>query len=678
MIGLGIDTGGTCTDAVIYDSDREQVLSTGKTLTTKRRLEDGIENAIKLLDPDALKLVRFVSLSTTLATNACVENRGGRVKLLFIGADRKVLQQTYREYGFDSLEDLLVIDGVPEGGYASTAPPDWDDLEAIIDAFADAEAIGIVQLYPQKNGGAFEQKAREILKAHYDVPIICGSELFSDRNIFRRGAGTFLNVRLIPVIRSFLAAVKNVLAEFGLDVPIYVVRSDGSLMKESFALEHPVETLLCGPAASALGGVHMSEDDDALIIDIGGTTTDVAIIRDGIAMTVDDGILINGWKTFVKGMFIDTFGLGGDSAVRYDGRRIFLAANRQIPIAMICDEYPQIKEKLLLLSEQANWADQYPYEGYVLLHDPADRAGAGSMAADGHDGATHKGSRHAEQWRQEIISALRNGPMMMHEIAQIGGRYQLDKNLAPLEQDETIMRFGLTPTDMMHILEDYDAYDTESAKIAAGILSRILQIPEEDVPDRIYDAFIKKLVCNIERILAERRITEWNEGMPDAVRAFLEKMYDEDPIGMSRMDFCSHLPIIGVGGPSHIFMGRAAGKLQTLAVLPEHARVANALGTLAGKIVVREVSEITYNPFGNPPGFRIYLGETARDLETYQEAEDLLTEYLHELTKQKARERGARGNIAVTHKHDRKEELVSGSMFLFGGSVTVTAQGNII
>ena len=93
MIGLGIDTGGTCTDAVIYDSDLEQVLSTGKTLTTKRRLEDGIANAIKMLDPDALSKVRFVSLSTTLATNACVENRGGRVKLLFIGADRKVLQQ---------------------------------------------------------------------------------------------------------------------------------------------------------------------------------------------------------------------------------------------------------------------------------------------------------------------------------------------------------------------------------------------------------------------------------------------------------------------------------------------------------------------------------------------------------------------------------------------------------
>lgn len=663
MIGLGIDTGGTCTDAVIYDSDLEQVLSTGKTLTTKRRLEDGIANAIKMLDPDALSKVRFVSLSTTLATNACVENRGGRVKLLFIGADRKVLQQVYKEYGFDSLDDVLVIDGMPEGGFSDATPPDWNDLLEIMDAFADAEAIGIVQIYPQKNGGAFEQQARNLIAEHYDVPIICGSELFSDRNIIRRGAGTYLNVRLIPVIRSFLTAVKNVLAENNLNVPIYVVRSDGSLMKEAFALEHPVETLLCGPAASALGGVHMSESDDALIIDIGGTTTDVAIIRDGIAMTVDGGIRINGWKTFVKGMFIDTFGLGGDSAVRYESQHISLSANRQVPIAMVCAEYPEVAEKLRKRANQLTWFDRYPYEGYVLLHDPAE----GSAS-----------ETYLNEWQRTLIDALRKGPLMMDEIAEIDGRYQLDHKLATLEQNETIIRFGLTPTDMMHLRGDYDAYDTESARVAAGMLSKIIQISEEDLADRIYDAFVKKLVCNIQRILIERRVPEWNEEMPGAISSFLEKMYEDDPTGMSKMYFNSNLPIIGVGGPSHIFMDRAASILGTHAELPEHARVANALGTLAGKIVVREIGEITYNPFGDPPGFRVFLGEEIRDLETFEEAATLLTDYLYEQTEKKARERGARGKITITHKLDKKENLIMSSLMLHGGSVTVTAQGNII
>lgn len=661
MIGLGIDTGGTCTDAVIYDSDSEQVLSTGKTLTTKRHLEDGIANAIKMLDPDILPKVRFVSLSTTLATNACVEGRGGRAKLLLIGADRKVLQKVYREYGFDSLNDVLVMDGVPEGGYTDATPPDWEDLYAMMDAFADADAIGIVQLYPQKNGGAFEKKAREILQERYDVPVICGSELFSDRNIIRRGAGTYLNVRLIPVIHDFIGAVKHVLAEFNLNVPIYVVRSDGSLMKESFALEHPVETLLCGPAASALGGVHMAGDDDALIIDIGGTTTDVAIIRDGMAVTVDDGIRINGWKTFVKGMFIDTFGLGGDSAVRYDGQKLSLSPTRQIPIAMVCAEYPQVAEKLRDRANWISWFDRYPYEGYVLLHDPGTES-----------------ELQFNEWQRTLIDGLRKGPMMIDEIAEIDGRYQLAQRLATLEQNETILRFGLTPTDMMHLRGDYDAYDTESARIAAGMLSQIIQIPVEELPDRIYDAFVKKLVCNIERILIDRRFPEWQEEMPAAISAFLEKMYEDDPSNMSKIHFESSLPIIGVGGPSHIFMKRAAAILHTHAILPKYAPVANALGTLAGKIVVKESADIIASPFGDPPGYRIFLGEEMRDVETFGEAASLLTEYLYQAAEEKARERGARGKITITHTQSRKETLVMSSMMLHGGTITVTAQGNII
>ncbi len=661
MIGLGIDTGGTCTDAVIYDSDSEQVLSTGKTLTTKRHLEDGIANAIKMLDPDILPKVRFVSLSTTLATNACVEGRGGRAKLLLIGADRKVLQKVYREYGFDSLNDVLVMDGVPEGGYTDATPPDWEDLYAMMDAFADADAIGIVQLYPQKNGGAFEKKAREILQERYDVPVICGSELFSDRNIIRRGAGTYLNVRLIPVIHDFIGAVKHVLAEFNLNVPIYVVRSDGSLMKESFALEHPVETLLCGPAASALGGVHMAGDDDALIIDIGGTTTDVAIIRDGMAVTVDDGIRINGWKTFVKGMFIDTFGLGGDSAVRYDGQKLSLSPTRQIPIAMVCAEYPQVAEKLRDRANWVSWFDRYPYEGYVLLHDPGTES-----------------ELQFNEWQRTLIDGLRKGPMMIDEIAEIDGRYQLAQRLATLEQNETILRFGLTPTDMMHLRGDYDAYDTESARIAAGMLSQIIQIPVEELPDRIYDAFVKKLVCNIERILIDRRFPEWQEEMPAAISAFLEKMYEDDPSNMSKIHFESSLPIIGVGGPSHIFMERAAAILHTHAILPKYAPVANALGTLAGKIVVKESADIIASPFGDPPGYRIFLGEEMRDVETFGEAASLLTEYLYQAAEEKARERGARGKITITHTQSRKETLVMSSMMLHGGTITVTAQGNII
>ena len=85
MIGIGIDTGGTCTDAVIIDTTDHRVLSYGKTLTTKNDLKEGILKALSELDQELVKKARYLSLSTTLATNACVEGKGGRAKLVFFG-----------------------------------------------------------------------------------------------------------------------------------------------------------------------------------------------------------------------------------------------------------------------------------------------------------------------------------------------------------------------------------------------------------------------------------------------------------------------------------------------------------------------------------------------------------------------------------------------------------------
>jgi N-methylhydantoinase A/oxoprolinase/acetone carboxylase beta subunit len=430
-------------------------------------------------------------------------------------------------------------------------------------------------------------------------------------------------------------------------------------MKEAFAMEHPVETLLCGPAASALGGVWMTEDDDALVVDIGGTTTDIAIIRDGMAVTVDDGIRINGWKTFVKGMFIDTFGLGGDSAIRYEGKKLWLENYRIIPIAMVCREYPVLAEKIADYAKQTVFIDRYPYEGYVLLRDVED-------------------SMLRTEWEHKFFEALRKGPVTMEDAAQIGGRYSMEKNLRRFIKDEHVMRFGLTPTDMMHIRGDYSAFDAESSRNAVRVLSRFCTLSEDRIPQIVYDAFIKKLTVNIERVLLTHRFAKEKEEMPQDVFDFLWHVYEDDRTGTVSVSPASGLPIIGVGGPSHIFMKDAAKRLSTRAVLPEHAAVANAIGTLAGQIVVRESSDIVYYPFGKTPGFRVFLAEGKTDVEEFDDAASLLTEYLTAAAREKAISRGAQGEVTITVKVEKKEEVIAYSDFLFGGTVTVTAYGNII
>lgn len=98
-IAIGVDTGGTYTDAVLYDFDEKKILAGAKALTTKEDLCIGIANALDALPQELFARVRMVSLSTTLATNACVENKGGNAKLIFFGGDKVILDRYGAQYG---------------------------------------------------------------------------------------------------------------------------------------------------------------------------------------------------------------------------------------------------------------------------------------------------------------------------------------------------------------------------------------------------------------------------------------------------------------------------------------------------------------------------------------------------------------------------------------------------
>src|SRR5699024_9891831 len=132
MIGIGIDTGGTFTDAVVYDMERQKILCSGKTLTTKAHLEDCIAAALDLLDPVYVKQAELLALSTTLATNACLEDKGSRAKILMIGMNPECmpnLREVYGAYGFRDPEELIFIEGKPEHLFEQPQEPDWEELE---------------------------------------------------------------------------------------------------------------------------------------------------------------------------------------------------------------------------------------------------------------------------------------------------------------------------------------------------------------------------------------------------------------------------------------------------------------------------------------------------------------------------------------------------------------------
>ncbi|MDF2614616.1 MAG: dihydropyrimidinase [Clostridia bacterium] len=594
-IGIGIDTGGTYTDAVIYNFEKQCILGSAKALTTKDNLSIGIGNALDNLPKEMIGKAEVVSLSTTLATNACVENKGGRAKLLFFGADKEVVEKVGDKYGLPPISDICFEDSASSFSGQIIKEPDWDAFTNHLDErFKGYDAVGIVEMNAFHTGAGFEIKAKELLSKNLDIPAVCGHELFSDLNVVQRGSSTLLNARLIPIIKAFLRAVKEALSCRGISAPIVIVRSDGSLMSEQFASVRPVETLLCGPAASVIGAIALTNENNSIIVDMGGTTTDIALVKEGIPVKVKEGINIGKWKTFVKGLCIDTFGLGGDSAVRYKGGRMFLDTNRVVPLAIIASEYPQVVIRLKELIASNHTHDHYLHEFLVLTKDISS-------------------SPYYTEDEKVLCEALKDGPLIYADAAEKSGHSIYSLKTARLEKEGIIMRCGLTPTDIMHIRGDFTAYNREATELGALYVARCLDITLEDLCEKVYQEVKRKLYFNIVRILLEDRNPMYKtDGIGVGLEALIYDTFEQinakeaDPF-MSAL-FQTSGTLIGVGGPIHIFLSDVAKMLGTKAVIPEYAGVANALGAVTSHISASYTIEIRPNLNGEEEHAYLALG----------------------------------------------------------------------
>ena len=367
MIAIGIDTGGTCTDAVIYDGASRQVLSYGKTLTTKKDLKIGILEALHCLDQELLKKAEHISLSTTLATNACVEGKGGRAKLVFIGVKPAFVEKMQGIYGLPPASEIYFLPGDAGQNACDDNKPDWDQFRADARAeFGQFDSIAVVQMNPKYNDGKYELQAEKIIEEELGLPCVRGYDLYQEINVQKRGATALLNARLLPVMNDFFASIDRSLEEMNLELPILVVKSDGSIMSREYAMSRPVETLLCGPAASDIGAMELSRQRDALIVDMGGTTSDVALVKNGTPVASPSGISVGQWQTMVKGVAIDTFALGGDSAVEYEDNEICLSRRRVAPLCMAAAKYPDMVAKLHNLTSSYA-AYSYPANQFFIL-----------------------------------------------------------------------------------------------------------------------------------------------------------------------------------------------------------------------------------------------------------------------------------------------------------------------
>lgn len=658
-IGIGIDTGGTYTDAVVYDFDKKEVIAKGKTLTTKENLEIGIGNALDMLPFDFIKQATVLSLSTTLATNACVENKGGRAKVVLVGTSKEVLESIDAEtvYGLKP-EDVLCLDTYSSFDGKIVGNPDWDQVMEEHDGwFSDAQALAVAAMNAMRNGAVCEKSAKEKLTAKYKVPFVMAYELASEYNVMERGATAFLNAKLLPTIEEFMKAVKAALKTRDIDIKAMIVRSDGSLMSDEMALLHPVKTILSGPAASIIGGKGLTDCKDCLIVDMGGTTTDISIVQNG-KPAMAEGIAIGGYKTQVKGVFIDTFGLGGDSRITVEDNELSLHARRVMPLCVASKKYPVIKEQLQSLLDSKKSSRMPVYEFLYLVKEP-------SL------------STFYKDYEMDLIDKLRNGPLML-------GGDELDVyNLRceRLEDEGIIMRCGLTPTDMMHIKGDFDLFDKSASVLAVSYLLKVFPQYENIMQfcDAVYDLVCRKLYENIVRILLIHKWPKrYKKGIDGQLLSLIQDSYD-DSQGYFSYHFHTDATLVGVGAPTHIFLPKVAEKLGTGFMIPPHSEVANAVGTIIANIDVEvKVNIAPIHTVAGITGYTVYTENESATYDTLEESIEFAESSAKELAMAKARKRGALGEMNVQIERNPKTGVTKdGDAIDLGTTIVARASGRL-
>ena len=655
MIRLGIDTGGTYTDAVVIDTDSLEVLAKAKALTTKEDLARGIIAAMDGIPHETLALADHVALSTTLATNACVEGKGGRAKLIIVGTTDEILRRVDAERVFGiPYEDVITTEFVGSFDGSEVTVPDWEALyESNPSFFENAESFGIASLYALNNGAIVEHSCADFLKKRFGKLVVEATTVAVEPNVIGRGATALLNARLVPVIEDFLDAIDDALAERGLSAPVSVVRSDGTLMSAELARTRPVETILSGPAASVTGAQVLSNAPESLIVDIGGTTSDMSVVHEGRPNRTD-GIIIGGWKTQVAGVAIDTIALGGDTVVRYTkNSRLELGTRKVTPLCIAASRWPSIKQALKWYYQSAPVDFYSRYEFLYLMRNPRDL------------------SRFREP-DQRLIEILREGPLLLYsDRAAITGL-----RLQQLEDEGVVMRCGFTPTDAMHLKGDLDVFDVEASQLGAQCILKSYrgkQASEDEgeiakLADEVYELAEFRLFEQALGVFSQdafwpKGSTELDSQMHELAKRAWQRRHD-DRSHTFDVRFSGDAHFIGIGAPTHVFLEEAASALNVPCVIPEHAEVANAIGAAASRVVVE--TSVRVNPIRESSGvvshYQVCGNEETLPFEEVDQALEAARELARKQSFAEARRRGAVGELDCTIKENRVDYLAMGTM----------------
>ena len=321
---IGIDMGGTNIDGVAVQEG--QIVRQIKRPVDQNDAFHSIWNCIKdLLQGVNKKEIRRIQLSTTISTNAIVENKISKVGV--------ILQRgPGLNWQFDNLgEHVADVTGSVDHRGIPVSSEKADELSKIRENFLrnSVDAVAVVGKFSTRNPD-FEKRAAAYLRDDYRE-ITMGHTLSGKLNFPRRVRTSYLNAAVHSTFQTFAENIEEALKREGIRAPVYILKADGGTVSLEGAAAKPVETILSGPAASLMGMTALlnEEASDRCLLDIGGTTTDLFFLADGVPVFEPSGIEIGGHKTLVRAVYSTSVGLGGDSYVRIEGGNLKIAPERR-------------------------------------------------------------------------------------------------------------------------------------------------------------------------------------------------------------------------------------------------------------------------------------------------------------------------------------------------------------
>jgi len=599
IVALGIDTGGTYTDAVLIDHERGQVLASNKALTTRHDLSIGIGQAVaSVFEGQAVSpaQVALVALSTTLATNAIVEGQGSPVCLLLIGYDPALIQQ----YGFERqlvTQDVVYL----RGGHNEAGDPvePLDEAaarEAILARRDRVEAFAVSGYFGVRNPD-HELRVRRMVEELTSLPATCGHELTSRLNSVRRATTTALNARLIPLLRELVATVRHTLDGQGIVAPLMVVKGDGSLVRAEWAMRRPIETILSGPAASVIGAWHLAGRQDVWVVDVGGTTTDIAVLRDGRPRLNPEGAQVGEWRTMVEAVDVHTIGLGGDSQVYWgDDRQLVIGPQRVVPLCLLASQYPQV------VAEMQRQGDTRGRESLVAQFVLAQRQATGSLSDMERALLGHLAS--GPQSLLSVVNSMRYGSLVLRQVEGLVAR-------------RLALRAGFTPTDALHVLGRFQRWNTEASRLGAELLAAQVGLSPEVFCQQVVAGVSKRVARELvsKALGDEAALPDW-EREPSAA-ALLARALGDVPGSDLACQLRLFRPVVAVGAPVEAYLPSTASQLNTELVIPPHAGVANAAGAVVGGVV--QQLRVSLRPLSGDGRLRLHLSDGVHDFATVEE-----------------------------------------------------------